>query len=143
MPVNFSDILFAFECVNMGGMGEHQAYLCRQTGKIYFHSDFSDLGEALNDELPDDIDDEEGYLPIPDKRELDLGKPLVLAFAREFLPADFDEVRRIFSKRGAYAHFKRLLIKRNVIDRWHDFQNKATERALREWCELHDIKVVD
>jgi len=143
MPFNFSDILSAFECVNMGSMGEHQAYLCRQTGKIYFHSEFSGLGEALNDELPDDIDDEERYLPIPDKRELDLGKPLVLAFARELLPGDFDEVRRIFSKRGAYAHFKSLLVKRNAIDRWHDFQNKATERALREWCELHDIKVVD
>jgi hypothetical protein len=143
MPVSFSDILFAFECVNMGSTGEHQAYLCRQTGKIYFHSNFSDLGEALNDGLPDDIDDEEKYLPIPDKRELDLGKPLVLAFAREFLSADFDDVRRIFSKRGAYAHFKSLLVRRNVIDRWHDFQNKATERALREWCELHDIKVVD
>jgi hypothetical protein len=143
MPVNFSDILSVFECVNMGSMGEHQAYLCRQTGKIYFHSEFSGLGEALNDKLPDDIDDEERYLPIPDKRELDLGKPLVLAFARELLPGDFDEVRRIFSKRGAYAHFKSLLVKRNAIDRWHDFQNKATERALREWCELHDIKVVD
>jgi hypothetical protein len=127
----------------MGSTGEHQAYLCRQTGKIYFHSNFSDLGEALNDGLPDDIDDEEKYLPIPDKRGLDLGKPLVLAFAREFLSADFDDVRRIFSKRGAYAHFKSLLVRRNVIDRWHDFQNKATERALREWCELHDIKVVD
>jgi hypothetical protein len=68
MPVSFSDILSAFECVKMGSMGEHQAYLCRQTGKIYFHSDFSDLGEALNDELPDDIDDDERYLPIPDKR---------------------------------------------------------------------------
>jgi hypothetical protein len=101
------------------------------------------LGDELNDELPDDIDDEEKYLPIPDKRELDLGKPLVLAFAREFLPHDFDEVRRIFSKRGAYAHFKSLLAKRNAIDQWHDFEDKATEQALREWCELHDIEVVD
>jgi hypothetical protein len=33
---------------------------------------------------------------------LDLGKPLVLDFAREFLPDDYDEVRHIFSRRGAY-----------------------------------------
>jgi hypothetical protein len=53
------------------------------------------------DELPDDIDDSEKYVQIPNKRELDLGKPLVLNFARQFLPDDFDEVRQIFSSRGA------------------------------------------
>ena len=93
--------------------------------------------------MPDNIEDEEKYLQLPDKYQLNLGKPLVLAFAREFLPDDFDEVRRIFSKRGAYSNFKSLLAKRNAIDQWHDFQNKATERALREWCELHDVKMID
>ena len=138
MAASFSDILLAFESTCIGG----QAYICRQSAKVYFHSDLSEL-EQLNDELPDDIEDEEKYLQLPDKYELNLGKPLVLAFAREFLPDDFDEVRRIFSKRGAYSNFKSLLAKRNAIDQWHDFQNKATERALREWCELHDVKVVD
>jgi hypothetical protein len=58
--------------------------LCdRQSGKIYWHSEFGDNDE----ELPDDIDNEK-YIAIPDKRALDLGKPLVLDFAREFLPDD-------------------------------------------------------
>jgi hypothetical protein len=105
MPVKFSDLMFAFDCASMA---EQHAYLCKQSGEIYFHSEFSDLDETLNDELPDDIENEEKYLPLPDKYELDLGKPLVLAFAREFLPNDFDEVRHIFSKRGAYANFKKL-----------------------------------
>ena len=75
---------------------------CKESGKIYCHSDFvPDL-----DELPGDIEDEEKYLRIPDQRDLDLGKPLVLDFAREFLPDDFDTVRDIFRKRGAYAKFK-------------------------------------
>jgi hypothetical protein len=30
-----------------------------------------------------------------------------------------------------------------VIDRWHDFEAKAIERALRGWCELNAIAVVD
>jgi len=47
------------------------------------------------DELPDDVGDSEKYLQIPDKRELDLGKPLALDFARQFLPNDFDEVRSL------------------------------------------------
>jgi hypothetical protein len=96
MVVSFQDLLFAFEGVRMsGGLGEHQAFLCRRTGRIYWRSDYSD-SEELNDELPDDIENEEKYIAISDKRELDLGKPLVLDFAREFLPNDLDEVRYIF-----------------------------------------------
>ena len=77
----------------------------RQSGKIYWHSEFGDNDE----ELPDDIDDEK-YISIPDKRELDLGKPLVLDFAREFLPDDYDEVSHIFSRRDAYRRYKDLLM---------------------------------
>src|SRR6266705_4171464 len=100
MAVSFSDLRLAFEFVSSGGMGENAAYLARQSGKIYLHSEFGDNDE----ELPNDIDDEK-YISIPDKRELDLGKPLVLDFAREFLPVDFDEVRYMFGKRGAYQKF--------------------------------------
>jgi hypothetical protein len=143
MPASFQEILDALEFVSMdSGLGEHWAVLCRQTGKIYWRSEFSDLDE-LNDKPPDDIDDDEKYVAIPHKRDLGLGKPLVLDFAREFLPNDFDEVRYIFSKRGAYAKFKALLTRRNALDCWHDFESKATERALREWCELNSIAVVD
>src|SRR5258707_15545043 len=73
MAVSFSDLRLAFEFVSSGGMGENEAYLDRQSGKIYWHSEFGDNDE----ELPNDIDDEK-YISIPDKRELDLGKPLVL-----------------------------------------------------------------
>jgi hypothetical protein len=104
--------------------------------KIYWHSGFGDNDE----ELPDDIDDEK-YIAIPDKKELDLGKPLVLDFAREFLPDDYDEVRHIFSRRGAYRRFKDLLVRRGAIDQWEDFSNKAEEAALREWCAENGIEL--
>ena len=111
MPVSFSELQLAFEFVSSGGMGENEAYLDRQSGKIYWHSEFGDNDE----ELPDDIDDEK-YISIPDKRELDLGKPLVLDFAREFLVDDYDEVRHIFSRRGAYRRFKELLVRRDALE---------------------------
>ena len=143
MPASFREIFDAFEFVGMSGsLGDQHAFLCRRTGKIYCHSEFSDV-EELNDELPDDIEDDEKYIAIPDKRELDLGKPLVLDFAREFLPNDFDEVRYIFGKRGAYRKFRALLARRNAVDRWYEFESKATEQALRNWCELNSITVVD
>jgi hypothetical protein len=106
MAVSFSDLQLAFEFVSSGGMGENEAYLDRRSGKIYWHSEVGDNDE----ELPDDID-EEKYISIPDKRELDLGKPLVLDFAREFLPDDYDEVRHIFSRKGAYRQYKELLVR--------------------------------
>jgi hypothetical protein len=94
-------------------------------------------------ELPDDIEDHEKYLAIPDKRELDLGQPLALDFARQVLPRDFHEVRQMFGRRGAYASFKHLLAQRRVLEQWYDFEQKATERALREWCELNSIELAD
>ena len=140
MTASFPEILLGHEFVDEG-RGQHEALLCRQTGKVYWRSEASDLEEFEN-ELPDDIEDDEKYIAIPDKKELGLGKPLVLDFAREFLPDDFDEVRSIFSKRGAYQKFRAWLIRRNILDRWYEFQSKATERALREWCEYHSIEVV-
>jgi hypothetical protein len=109
MPISFQEILTAFEFVGFTGLGEHQAILCRQTGKIYLRSEFSDFDE-LNDELPDDIEDDEKYLPVPNRRELGLGKPLALKFARKFLPGDLDEVRYFFSRKNAYSKFRALLI---------------------------------
>ena len=139
MPASFQEILLSFEFV-AGGAGLHESILCRRTGKIYWRSEFADLDE-LNDEFPDDVEDGEKYIAIPDKRELGLGKPLALDFAREFLPNDFDEVRDMFSKRGAYQKFRALLTRRKALDRWYDFESKATERALREWCEFNSIEV--
>ena len=42
MPVNFSVLQLAFEFVSSGDMGENEAYLDRQSGKIYWHSEFGD-----------------------------------------------------------------------------------------------------
>jgi len=138
MPISFTDLQNAFLFVIFGAPGENEAYLDRQSGKIYCHSYFGDNDE----ELPDDIDDEK-YIAIPDKRELDLGKLLVLDFVSQFLPDDYDEVSRVFSRRGAYGRYKDLLTRRGALDRWYDFSNKAEEAALREWCAENGIELSD
>jgi len=68
VPTSFQDILLSFDFVG-SGIGNHQAFLCRRTGKIYWHSEFSDLDE-FSDELPDDVEDDEKYIAIPDKESL-------------------------------------------------------------------------
>src|SRR6516162_2541514 len=123
MAVSFSDLQLAIEFVSSGGMGENEAYLDRESGKIYWHSEVGDNDE----ELPDDVDDKK-YILIPDKRELDLGKPVVLDFASEFLPDDYDEVRHIFSRRGAYRRYKELLVRRGALERWYDSRTSPRRR---------------
>ena len=137
MPASFSELLDAVEFVSVDDYGENEAVLSRETGKIYFRSRVSDL-----DEMPDDLEDHyEKYIAIPNKRDLDLGTSLVFDFVDEFLPDDFDEVRSIFNRKGAYGRFRDLLTRRHAVDRWYEFESKATERALREWCELNSIAV--
>ena len=139
MRVNLKDLHEAFEFVAAASGGEHQAFLCKQSGKLYCYSELCDDLEIL----PDDIDDTGKFLQVPDKKELGLGKPLALEFTREFLPGDFDDVRQFFSRRGAYARFKGLLDRRDALAEWYAFEAKAEEQALREWCELNSIEVSD
>lgn len=139
MPVSWSDMQNAFEFASTGQPSENEAYLCKQTAEFLWHTEFGDEIDAI----PDDIGDEEKYIRIPHKKELDLGKPLVFAFAAEFLPADFDEVRLIFSKKGAYGRFKTLLLRRKALDQWYAFESKAADEALRDWCDLNGIELGD
>ena len=107
MPVSFKELLDAFEFVNFGyAGGENEGFVALQSGKIYLRlADFDDEDDA-EEPLPEDVDDEDKYVPIPDKRELGLGKSLVLNFASEVIPDDFEKVRRMFSRSGAYGAFR-------------------------------------
>jgi len=136
--VKFSDLELAFDFVSFEGSTEHLAYVRKDTGEVLWGSD--DLDE---EELPDDIDDEEKYLAIPSKRDLGLGKSLVFDFMRQFLPDDLDQVRRFFSRRGAYGNFKDLLARRQAIEQWHRFEDEAAQRALREWCSENSIELIE
>jgi len=134
--IEFDALLDAFEYVS-SEQGENVALLCRETGVIHWHSDL----EIDLEPLPDDVDDAQKYIAIPHKNDLDLGKRLVLRFCRDVLPDAVAEVKEIFSRRGAYANFKRLLEQRVLVDQWYDYEAKAQREALLEWCRDNDIKV--
>jgi hypothetical protein len=134
--VNWTDLQSAFELASFGG-GGNDAFLCRPTGEIFYRSD------VIDEELPDDVDDGEKYIRIPHKNELDLGKRLVLAFAEQYLPGDYDNMERMFGRRGAYGRFNDLLDRRRARETWYDFRNKAEEEALRAWCAGNSIKIIN
>jgi hypothetical protein len=137
MAANFQDILEAFEFVNFGSMYEHQAFLDKETGKVYYHSDFDDDEE---EELPEDIDDEK-YIAIPHKNELDLGKALVLDFTHDYLPDEVAMIHAIFNRKGAYSRYKDLLEHRGMLEKWYEYESEKQEKALREWCESSSIEI--
>ena len=80
---------------------------------------------------------------MPDKWDLDLGSRLVFAFAEQVMPDDYDTVRDIFRRKGAYGRFKKFLGARGMLETWYDFEAKATESALRTWCEVYGIALTD
>jgi hypothetical protein len=51
MYVSLKDLQEAFEFVSATDTGEHQAFLCKQSGKLYCHSELCDDLDIL----PDDI----------------------------------------------------------------------------------------
>lgn len=134
--VEFKDILEAFEFVNFGSMYEHQAFLDTSIGKIYYHSE---SGDDM-DELPEDIDDER-FIEIPHKNELDLGKKLVLQFAYLYFSDEVGRMQAMFDRKGAFSRYKAFLDQKGMLERWYEFESKEQEKALREWCGANSIKI--
>jgi len=136
MAISFSDIEDAFFFVSMDQMFMHNAYLCKETGQIFYTSEMGD-----SDELPEDIDDPEKYISIPHKNKLDLGKALVIEFTSEYLPEELDRVYSIFRSKGAYSRYKDLLERNGALDDWYKFENERQKVALKEWCRENNIEI--
>lgn len=136
--VNYSELESAFMFVSMSPPHENSAYLNKETGDTYYVSMGGD-----SDELPDDFEENENYINIPHKNDLNLGRNLVFDFVEANLPGEFERVRRIFNSKGAYARYKDLLQTKGQLEVWYEFENQATERALREWCKENDVELAD
>lgn len=135
-PVAFSELRDAFDFVSAGDLTDHAAYICRSTGELHWLANGIDPEE---EGTPEDIEESDDYLSVPDKRDLDLGNRLVFRFAEAHMPDDCGDVRDIFRRRGAYRRFRHLLEAKGLLDRWYQFEDKATDRALRDWCEANDV----
>lgn len=130
----YSDVEEAFMFVSMSLPDEHEAFLNQETGEIYFVSMIGD-----SDELPEDLEESEKYISIPDKNDLNLGRDLVFDYVSIHLPDEFERVRGFFSKSGAYARYKDLLQSKEQLENWYEFESKAIEVALREWCRENGV----
>ena len=134
--VKFSDIEDAFFFVSSDSYGMHTAVLDKVTGRVYHRSEMADWDEINDEEL-----DWENCIEIPHKNDLDLGQELVLAFVKMHLPDEYERVRQIFRKRGAYGRFKNFLESRALLQSWYDFENQQVQQALRLWCQENEIEL--
>jgi len=135
MKVKFDDIELALEFVSSGLVGEHNAYLCRQTGQIFYKSDLCD------EELPDDIWDALKYVPLPSKQELYLGRSLALEFAAQSLGDDYEKVFWMFKSKGAFGKYKSLLENRDLLNEWYEYENEQQRSRLVKWCQENEIEI--
>jgi hypothetical protein len=135
MAIKYDEIENAFFFVNIEQQDMNNAYLCKETGQIFYTSEMGD-----SDELPEDIDGPK-YISIPHKNDLNLGKNLVIEFASEFLPEELDRVYSIFRRPGAYSRYKELLYQNDLLDKWYEFENERQKAALKEWCAENNIKI--
>lgn len=135
VPVRLDELITAYEWVSAGKSSslEAAAYVSRVTGKVHW------AGEGVDEELPPDIDDGSVYVAVPQKSDFDLGRSLALQFVEEHLPQSYETVYGYFRRQGAYARFKGLLEQVGRLDVWHRYEEAATEKALREWCDENGI----
>ena len=135
--VDYMELESAMHFVSDDSMSEHEARISRASGEIFW------LSELIEEEepLPDDIDDNKRYVSVPSQRDLDLGKHLVLKFMESGLPEHQNEVKRIFSRRGAYARFKDLLEQLGKLDEWYNYERAAVRTVLCEWACEEGIEV--
>ena len=117
----------------------NEAYICRRTGHIYWIPDDLETDDLV-EEAPDDIHDIEKYVLVPDKHYLDLGNKLALEFAAQYLTDQYDDVRAMFRRKGAYRRFRVLLQQRDLVEHWFAYSEEQTRKALENWCESEGLE---
>lgn len=133
--VNLDELLTAFEWVSAGEVAaiECNAYVSKRTGEVHW------VGEGVDEEPLEDIDDASVYVAVPHKGELDLGRSVALRFAEAHLAQSYETVLQYFRRRGAYSRFKALLERTGQLEAWHRYEQNAVEQALGRWCQEHDL----
>jgi hypothetical protein len=134
IPITYEALESALEWSSSGGPFENEALLCRETGKVFLKSMHGDFGV----ELPGDIEDGTAYIAVPHKKDLNLGRSLVIAFAEAEAPTHLHAIESFFRQRGAHAKFKGLLERTHLLERWYQYGGRRYKRGFgslgrRQW----------
>lgn len=133
--IGFSELEDAFLFVSSDQPFMNSALVNKRTGEIFYQSDLSGI-----DDFPENFEDDD-FIEIPHKNDLDLGKDLVFDFVSSHLPQRLGEVDQIFRARGAYRRFKSLLESVGLLEEWYRFEDERTKSALRQWCKDNGLQI--
>lgn len=136
--INLDELRNAFEFVSSGPSSQNYAYMCMDTGIIYWKSNVMDLEE----EIPADLETSDRYIPVPHKNDLQLGQSLALSFIDQEIPHEYNFAASLFRKRGAYRRFKELLQAEGLLEKWFAFEANASDMALQDWCKENNIELI-
>jgi hypothetical protein len=137
--VRFSELFDAFEFVSVDSPYDQGAYINPATGTIFYVSPELEA----ESETPDDFETSDRYIAVPHKNDFNLGRDLVFSFVDDELPEHFETVAGFFRRKGAYRRFKDFLDRRDLLDKWHAFESRATENELRAWAKAQGIEFTD
>ena len=114
----------------------HTAVVNLVTGEAFYASEM-----AGTDDIPEEAEDNDDYLWIPHKHDLDLGKPLVMDFVLSRCPDLYEQVTGIFRRKGAYGRFKYLLDRKGLLEEWYAFEREKIREALVRWCGENGVEL--
>lgn len=119
MPsVSMMDLAIAFECLD--NVACSVVYVSTRTGRVHVIHDDMDEDE----EKPEDLETSDEFVTLPNKRDFDLGNALAFRFTEIEMPQEYDKVRDLFHRKGAYGRFKHLLESKNLLQSWHRFEEE-------------------
>ncbi len=113
----------------------NRAILCKDTGLIFFRSEWGDINEMDDEEL--DCDE---FVEIPHKNELDLGQTWSSNLQRSIWPANATSFQR-FSRDVGLMDGSKTCSQKSLLKSWYGFQNRREEEALRQWCLENEIEM--
>ena len=135
-PLDLEDLSDSMDWISSSMSYENMALISRLTGRIYWSPSDDD------DEMPEDIEDGTLYIAVPTKQDLDLGRALAIEFTEEVAPKQVHRVLGFFKSKGAYGKFKALLEDLGLLDQRHQYEQNATQNALREWARENGFSPV-
>ena|SRR5437016_1192290 len=135
VTVNATELVGAFDCVSAGAPGETCASIGMDTGRTSWTSIAAD-GEE--EDLPADLATSDRSIEVLHKH--DLGRDLALACAAQALPGAPEAVEDCCRRQDASGRFKHLLEVRGAREKWGACEDRATQEALRNWCEATSMR---
>lgn len=125
--INIDDIQLGVEFAS-SDYGDNEAFLNIENGEIHF------VGDVVDEIPPSDLYENEKYVQLPSKVDLDLGKRLAINFIVTALPGKLDETYLIFSRKGAYSRFKSMLVSAEKLENWYAYEDAESKKAILDWC---------